>query len=42
MPPKDHNQTKFFFKTESGEYQHIEMGVTIEECAVIVSVLSNS
>ena len=37
MPPKGHNQTRLFFKTENGEYQPIEMGVSLEDCAEIVS-----
>ena len=37
MPPKDYNQTQLLFKTENGEYQPIEMGVSLEDCAEIVS-----
>lgn len=37
MPPKDHKPTQLFFKTENGEYQSIETGVSTEDCADIVS-----
>lgn len=37
MPPKDYKPSQIFFKTEDGELKPIEMGVTIEECAEIVS-----
>lgn len=37
MPPKDYEQSHIFFKTESGEYQPMEMVVSIEECSEIVS-----
>ena len=37
MPTKDHNPTQLLFKTENGEYQPIEMGVSLEDLTEIVS-----